>query len=785
MTSNVSGSGQQQRRGPAIFISHSADELLAPFVKAVHYAVRRLEVSVFCPEVNIPPSNAPSSDVWRETMRMLGFTRCAVFLVGWDYGPIPEGEARSLAHLEYEQAKALALPRFVYLMDAAPSNYDGAADQYARILSFRNELLSENQCAYFGKPTELAARVSTALALFLGLPVPTAPPRDPAPVVDTLESMRTPAHDTLISPIPDLSRERLLCRSARTPVESSDLVAEMVNSAAGSPSQTKLHEGKSSDLERRVAHILQDHLNHLSPASPPGHNARMLRRWRERMQADSLLPPDPESQSPDRGAESIQIHRLTGDERSRSRQMRFAWLLRARLSGTLARNAKAAHPHETPDDPPIVHTTLISRAHVELLLLAHEDGKGPIDWDDARQWDRAGLDLRSADLARCDLHGLPLACVRARVLQEANLEGAHLERADLRGAHLEGANLKGVHLEGADLEGVHLEGADLRGAHLETADLSGAHLEQADLHGAYFAETIFIGAVFEHTQLDEDLDDAIFADEPENEERIREAVLATNRQPRSKPTLPGETPPDTAPDAGNNAQPVGTMLDRRRNPGTSHARAQQTRNVPSSEETAPTAGAVVARQTIKPSAQHEQAGALPFDPTNYWGRLVNLIERHTADLTRARAFHQTLAPEDVPSDRVSLVHHLMGVHAMVQGLAMSLSVLWRKASDGTITPQEAIQTAQMRVADTLDFLRTYGAPPYDAQQHYDLTSPLPVATELGRLLTIAQRFASELSTLIGAPQSMTPLTHDLLESLPPSTPVPGSRPNKTRKHVTR
>ena len=51
----------------------------------------------------------------------------------------------------------------------------------------------------------------------------------------------------------------------------------------------------------------------------------------------------------------------------------------------------------------------LSRADVEWLLATHENGRGPIDWSDESQHERAGLDLRGANLCRVDLHNLPLA----------------------------------------------------------------------------------------------------------------------------------------------------------------------------------------------------------------------------------------------------------------------------------------------------------------------------------------------------------------------------------------
>lgn len=178
-------------------------------------------------------------------------------------------------------------------------------------------------------------------------------------------------------------------------------------------------------------------------------------------------------------------------------------------------------------------TPALTRADIEWLLTTHDAGRGPVDWSDETQRDRAGLDLRGADLSGLDLSELPLdgmagalgvldaltaseeqrqmaaVILRGANLTRARLDGANLAEADLRDAelagtsleqtrlwraHLEGAQLSQVDLRGADIAEVHLEhahlagvklqGADLRAAHLEESRLFTVHLEGASLHGA-------------------------------------------------------------------------------------------------------------------------------------------------------------------------------------------------------------------------------------------------------------------------------------------------------------
>ncbi len=113
----------------------------------------------------------------------------------------------------------------------------------------------------------------------------------------------------------------------------------------------------------------------------------------------------------------------------------------------------------------------LARADVEWLLATHENGRGPVDWNDEGQREREGIDLRGADLSRVDLQNLPLAHTRGDItwsMWPDLTDGQHAMAAVL----MEGTDLKGAHLEGANLEYANLQGADLRQAHLEGADLS-------------------------------------------------------------------------------------------------------------------------------------------------------------------------------------------------------------------------------------------------------------------------------------------------------------------------
>jgi uncharacterized protein YjbI with pentapeptide repeats len=133
----------------------------------------------------------------------------------------------------------------------------------------------------------------------------------------------------------------------------------------------------------------------------------------------------------------------------------------------------------------------LTRADVEWLLATHESGgrRGPVDWEDATERKRAGLDLRAADLRTARLSHLPLARLRGGLVED-EFRAATLEQLEQAAIHLDGALLAFTDLQGSILTFAHLEGVDLQSANLEDADLYRAHLEAdvpANLRRASFS----------------------------------------------------------------------------------------------------------------------------------------------------------------------------------------------------------------------------------------------------------------------------------------------------------
>jgi uncharacterized protein YjbI with pentapeptide repeats len=167
------------------------------------------------------------------------------------------------------------------------------------------------------------------------------------------------------------------------------------------------------------------------------------------------------------------------------------------------------------------HNFPLSRADIEWLLSTHESEgqRGPVLYDDERQWRRKGIDISGANLAKVDLSNLPLARLKGVSiplgttvstypvvsinLERANLTNARLEGADLAWGSLRKANLTGAYLEDANLTEAHLEDADCSDSHFEEANLCNTHLERASLTRAHAEEASFRDAHLEHANCGE------------------------------------------------------------------------------------------------------------------------------------------------------------------------------------------------------------------------------------------------------------------------------------------
>jgi len=81
------------------------------------------------------------------------------------YGYVPPGYTKSITELEYQEAAARPMDRWVFLLkEGAPWPVTFAEDELKRAREFREHLEKDNICRYFTTPDDLAAEVDAALA---------------------------------------------------------------------------------------------------------------------------------------------------------------------------------------------------------------------------------------------------------------------------------------------------------------------------------------------------------------------------------------------------------------------------------------------------------------------------------------------------------------------------------------------------------------------------------------------------------------------------------------------
>jgi uncharacterized protein YjbI with pentapeptide repeats len=143
----------------------------------------------------------------------------------------------------------------------------------------------------------------------------------------------------------------------------------------------------------------------------------------------------------------------------------------------------------------------LDRADVEWLLATHENGRGPIDWDDETQRERVGLDLRGAHVYQTNLSTLPLArAIGGLSLAEMSTVAAQAQALAAAAAHFEGVQAFDIDLRHSMLMGAQFAGVQFVDAHFERATLIGSRFERSRLHGPHFEGATLILATFEQVQ---------------------------------------------------------------------------------------------------------------------------------------------------------------------------------------------------------------------------------------------------------------------------------------------
>lgn len=116
-------------------------------------------------------------------------------IIGWRYGFIPQGETRSVTHLEYLEARRRGLPCYLFLADLKtetdaalfpPGVRDDA--HHDELVAFRDQIARDLVVSFFTTPQDLALKISQALFNYVAKTGGRAIPRERKVVLDRVQS---------------------------------------------------------------------------------------------------------------------------------------------------------------------------------------------------------------------------------------------------------------------------------------------------------------------------------------------------------------------------------------------------------------------------------------------------------------------------------------------------------------------------------------------------------------------------------------------------------------------
>src|SRR5262249_20610524 len=136
-----------------VFLSSTSLDLAAHRVR-VHEDLERMNQFA----VDMAQFGAGAADATSVSRREVASAEFVVLIVAWRYGFIPQGETRSVTEMEYEEARRLGLPIFVYLSDPATEADDGPQSLFpaetrdtenaAKLREFRAQLSDSNTTTF-------------------------------------------------------------------------------------------------------------------------------------------------------------------------------------------------------------------------------------------------------------------------------------------------------------------------------------------------------------------------------------------------------------------------------------------------------------------------------------------------------------------------------------------------------------------------------------------------------------------------------------------------------------
>lgn len=150
----------QARRPHRIFLSSTSKDLSVHRAKLLEVLARDGQLSIA-----MEYFGAQDGDAMQVSLAEVGKADVFVGVVAWRYGYIPDGETRSVTHLEYEEAKRLNLPRYIFLADPLTAANEGQdaifpsnlrdPENYALLMRFRSELETDRVVDWFSSADDL------------------------------------------------------------------------------------------------------------------------------------------------------------------------------------------------------------------------------------------------------------------------------------------------------------------------------------------------------------------------------------------------------------------------------------------------------------------------------------------------------------------------------------------------------------------------------------------------------------------------------------------------------
>jgi hypothetical protein len=137
---------------------------LKPFRAAALDAIRRLEHQTLGMEDYTASPGLPLDKCLHDVAR----SDVYVLILAWRYGFVPDHHDKSITELEYRHAVEKGIPVLVFLVDEDvpwPPKHIDRGEVGEAVTVFRAELRNRHMAAFFGTPDELAANLTSALAL--------------------------------------------------------------------------------------------------------------------------------------------------------------------------------------------------------------------------------------------------------------------------------------------------------------------------------------------------------------------------------------------------------------------------------------------------------------------------------------------------------------------------------------------------------------------------------------------------------------------------------------------